>query len=108
MKLLLPLLALAALAAGCGGTASSAPVRTHEVTMVKSYRFDPDVVQIKPGESVTWTNKDNFTHTVRVDGQPDHRVDRGASVSIRFDKPGSYDYVCTLHSHDMHGQVIVR
>ena len=102
------LAALAAFAAGCGGTGASAPVATHEVSMAKSYRFDPKVVEIKAGESVTWTNNDNFTHTVEVDGQPDHKVGRGDSVTIRFDKPGTYDYVCTLHSHDMHGQVTVR
>jgi plastocyanin len=94
-------------AAGCGGTGSSTPVATNEVTMAKSYRFDPKVVEIKAGESVTWTNDDNFTHTVRVDGQDDHKVGQGDSVSIRFDKPGTYEYECTLHSHDMHGTVIV-
>jgi len=105
--LLVPLGAAALVAAGCGGTRTTAPVATHDVSMAKSYRFDPDVVQIKAGESVTWTNNDNFTHTVRVDGQADHRVGRGQSVTIRFPKAGTYDYVCTLHSHDMHGQVIV-
>jgi plastocyanin len=45
---------------------------------------------------------------VKVDGQADHKVGRGDSVSIRFDKPGTYHYVSTLHSHDMHGTVIVR
>jgi plastocyanin len=45
---------------------------------------------------------------VKVDGQGDHKVGRGDSVSIRFDKPGTCHYVCTLHSHDMHGTVIVR
>jgi plastocyanin len=94
-------------AAGCGGTGSSTPVATNEVTMAKSYRFDPKVVEIKAGESVTWTNDDNFTHTVRVDGQDDHKVGQGDSVSIRFDTPGTYKYECTLHSHDMHGTVIV-
>jgi plastocyanin len=107
LLLLLPLAAAALVAAGCGAARTSAPVATHEVSMAKSYRFDPDVVQIKAGESVTWTNNDNFTHTVRVDRQADHRVGRGESVTIRFAKPGTYDYVCTLHSHDMHGQVIV-
>ena len=34
-------------------------------------------------------------------------VGRGDSVSITFDKPGRYDYICTLHSKDMHGTVIV-
>ena len=95
------------LAAGCGGTGSSAPVATTQVQMAKSYRFDPKKIDIKAGSTVTWTNNDNFTHTVKVDGQDDHKVDRGHSVSIRFDKPGTYDYVCTLHSHDMHGKVIV-
>jgi len=94
-------------AAGCGGTGSSTPVATNEVTMAKSYRFDPKVVEIKAGDSVTWTNDDNFTHTVRVEGQEDHKVGQGDSVSIRFDKPGTYKYECTLHSHDMHGTVIV-
>jgi plastocyanin len=76
--------------------------------MAKSYRFDPKVIEIKAGETVTWTNEDNFTHTVEVDGQEDHKVGKGESVSIKFDTPGTYHYVCTLHSQDMDGEVIVR
>ena len=107
--LLLPLAALVAAlaAAGCGGAGTSAPVATDHVTMAKSYRFEPKVIRIHAGEAVIWTNDDNFTHTVRVDGQADHKVGRGDSISIAFDEPGTYDYVCTLHRHDMHGQVIV-
>jgi plastocyanin len=109
-RFLLPLAALAACvtAAGCGAAGATAPVATTQVSMAKSYRFDPKVIEIHAGDTVTWTNNDNFTHTVEVDGQDDHKVDRGHSVSIKFDKPGTYDYVCTLHSHDMHGQVIVK
>jgi plastocyanin len=107
-----PLLAAAAvatalLAAGRGGAGAGTPVATNSVTMVKSYRFSPDVIEVKAGATVTWTNDDNFTHTVRVDGQPDHKVGRGDSVSITFAKPGTYHYVCTLHRHDMHGTVVV-
>ena len=50
-------------AAGCGGNESSEPVATTEVAMVKSYRFEPKVIEIAVGETVTWTNGDNFTHT---------------------------------------------
>jgi len=96
-----------AIAAGCGGTSSSAPVATTKVSMAKSYRFDPGAIEIKAGNTVTWTNNDNFTHTVKVDGQEDHKVGRGDRVSITFDKPGRYHYVCTLHSNDMEGTVIV-
>jgi plastocyanin len=94
-------------AAGCGSTGSSTPVATTSVSMAKSYRFDPKVIKVEAGDKVTWTNNDNFTHTVKVDGQGDHKVGRGESVSITFDRAGTYDYVCTLHSHDMHGKVIV-
>jgi plastocyanin len=100
-------LALVLVAAGCGEAASSEPVATTEVAMVKSYRFDPKTIEVETGQSVTWTNEDNFTHTVQVDGQEDHKVERGESVSITFGEPGTYHYVCTLHSQDMEGEVIV-
>ena len=100
--------ALVAVAAGCGASRSSEPVATNEVTMAKSYVFEPKVVRVAAGSTVTWTNDDNFTHTVRVDGQDDHEVGRGDSVSIRFDTPGTYHYVCTLHEQDMDGEVIVE
>jgi plastocyanin len=109
MKKLLPVVAAAtAFAAGCGGAGTSEPVAATEVEMVKSYRFDPKVIEIEAGETVTWTNGDNFTHTVQVEDQEDHEVEQGESVEITFDEPGTYDYLCTLHSQDMDGTVIVR
>jgi plastocyanin len=109
---LLPSALLAAsllgVAAGCGGSTDTAPVATTEVTMAKSYRFDPKKIEVDAGSSVTWTNEDNFTHTVQVDGQEDHKVERDESVSITFPEPGTYHYVCTLHSRDMDGEVIVK
>ena len=102
------MLAVVGVAAGCGESESSAPVATTEVAMAKSYRFDPKTIEVDAGQSVTWTNEDNFTHTIQVDGQQDHKVERGESVSIAFETPGTYHYVCTLHSQDMDGEVIVR
>ena len=110
-RLLLPAAAALAatfLAAGCASAGDHGPaVATDHVSMAKSYRFDPDVIRIKAGDAVTWTNNDNFTHTVKVEGQDDHKVGRGDSFSIRFPKRGTFDYECTLHSHDMRGRVIV-
>jgi len=105
-RLLIVALGALVVVTGCS-TRSSKPVSTTQVSMAKSYRFDPDVIKVKAGSTVTWTNNDNFTHTVKVDGRPDHKVGRGDSVSERFDKPGRYEYHCTLHSHDMRGTVIV-
>ena len=64
--------------------------------------------EVDAGRTVTWANEDNFTHTVQVEGQEDHKVEQGESVEITFDEPGTYHYVCTLHSQDMDGEVIVK
>ena len=107
MRLAVVLAGLVVLAAGCGGDEDDAPVATTEVAMAKSYKFEPKAIRIQAGDTVTWTNDDNFTHTVKVDGQEDHKVDRGDSVEITFPKPGTYHYVCTLHRRDMDGTVTV-
>ena len=101
-------LALVLVAAGCGESESSEPLATTEVSMAKSYVFEPKTIEVEAGATVTWTNDDNFTHTVQVDGQEDHKVEQDESVSIAFDTPGTYHYVCTLHRQDMYGEVIVK
>jgi plastocyanin len=107
MRLAVLLAGLAALAAGCGGGEEAEPVATTEVQMAKSYRFEPKAITVAAGDTVTWTNDDNFTHTVQAEGQEDHEVERGDSVEITFDQPGTYRYVCTLHRRDMDGTVTV-
>ena len=102
-------LALVAVAAGCAGAkATGKPVATNQITMAKSYRFEPKAIQVDAGQTVTWTNEDNFTHTVQVDGREDQKVEPGESVTETFEEPGTYHYVCTLHRKDMEGEVVVR
>jgi plastocyanin len=108
-----PVLILAAavpvLATGCGGSKDlGKPVATNEVLLPKSYKFEPAAIVIKAGTSVTWRNEDNFSHSVKVEDGSDHELRRGQSVTIRFAKPGTYHYLCTLHSHDMRGEVVVQ
>jgi plastocyanin len=110
-RFLLPPALLAAsvgIAAGCGGGEPSEAVATTRVTMAKSYRFEPERIEVEAGSTVTWRNDDNFTHTVQVDGQEDREAEPGESFSITFDEPGTYHYVCTLHRKDMDGEVIVK
>jgi plastocyanin len=92
---------------GCGQTATAAPVQTDQVNLPPSYRFDPAVIQVVAGTSVTWTNNDHFTHSVKVQDASDHVIKPGESVSILFDTPGDYSYLCTFHTKDMKGTVIV-
>jgi plastocyanin len=57
-------------------------VATTEVTMARSYRLDPKTIELEAGQTVTWTNEDNFTHTVRVDGRKDQAVDMDGEVIV--------------------------
>ncbi len=87
---------------------SAAPVSTNHVDMPKSYKFSPAVIEVTAGTTVTWTNDDNFTHSVQMlpGGKP-LIAQPGQSVHITFNKPGVYDYICSFHPQDMKGKVIV-
>jgi plastocyanin len=101
---------------GCGLLTGCAPatqrasksVRTSQVDLPPSYQFAPASIDVAPGTAVTWTNHDNFTHSVQVQGQSEvHMLRSGESTQISFDQPGTYPYVCTLHTQNMRGTVIV-
>jgi plastocyanin len=100
--------------AGCSG-GREAPraadaVKTTTVTMPKSYRFEPAVISVEAGAAVTWKNTDNFTHDVTLASGDDtrhHSVEPGERIRMVFDEPGTYDYVCELHTQDMRGKVVV-
>lgn len=96
---------------GCGGSAAanSQPVETDRVEMPPSYKFEPQVIQVPVGTTVTWHNSDHFSHTVQLlDGSGrDPVAAPGESVTIAFDKAGEYDYTCRFHPKDMRGKVIV-
>ena len=82
---------------------------TNQVDLPPSYVFRPDAIQVTQGSTVTWTNHDNFTHSVQVQGQSDvHVMKPGESAQITFDGPGTYAYVCTFHTQNMRGTVLVR
>jgi plastocyanin len=109
MRNWLPLLALGCLIlAGCTSATASAPVKTTTVDLPPSYQFQPAHISVAAGSTVTWTNHDNFTHSVQVDGQSDvHMMKPGESAQITFSAPGEYHYICTLHSQSMQGTVTV-
>ncbi len=87
----------------------AAPVETTEVTAAKSYKFDPQVIEVDAGSEVTWTNEDDFPHNVHLLDESDetHDLPIGDSVSFAFDEAGDYYYECSLHPQTMRGKVIV-
>jgi YVTN family beta-propeller protein len=76
---------------------------------IANFAFAPAALTIAAGETVTWVNDDGAPHGLAYkDGtQGIDPLLPGARFSRTFDKPGSYDYVCSVHPY-MSGRVVVR
>jgi len=95
--------------AACGGAAASNTTTTNHIDLPRSYLFSPADITVKAGTTVTWTNSDQFTHSVRLvdTGEVLGILKPGDTLTHVFDKPGSYKYDCSFHPQNMHGTVTV-
>ncbi len=71
----------------------------------------PATITVKPGTSVTWTNRDTVSHTVTADAGQAQSFDSNTiapngTFSVTFAKAGAYAYHCNIHA-SMHGTVVV-
>jgi plastocyanin len=103
-------LSLPAYADEAGQPAQIAAVQPGAVT-IDNFAFAPALLIIAPGTKVTWTNKDEEPHTVvSANGGQTFKspaLDTDDKFSFTFDKPGSYKYFCSIHSH-MVGTIVVK
>lgn len=118
------LAALIFTAAACGddSTPQSSDATAEEpsggglAVSISTFMFDPDPLQVKVGDEVTWTNDDAILHTVtsgdreydpensglvtatNKDGLFDLQLDgKGSSDSFTFTEAGTYHYFCDRH-----------
>jgi plastocyanin len=98
------LLAVAPLA-GIG----AAQAQEANAVVIKNFDFAPMTITIKAGSSVTWKNFDGEPHTVTsVDGLfRSGAIDQNESFTFKFDKPGTYQYLCSIHPR-MRAAVVVQ
>jgi len=102
-------LTVAALAAGTVKAADTPAPATVQAN-ITSYKFDPGVITVAVGTTVTWTNDDDVPHTVTSTDKhfkSSGALDKGDSYSFTFTAPGTYPYYCTVHPF-MTGKVIVQ
>jgi plastocyanin len=84
-------------------------VATTTVDLPKSYRFAPEDIKVRVGDTVTWTNNDNFIHNVQLIRQDVTKdLPIGSSASVTFDRAGLVRYQCSLHPAQMKGSVLVE
>ena len=100
---LLALTALVALVAfaGCGSGSSDPKVKAED------FDFSTTKLTVKAGDTVTWTNAGSTEHTVKGDGFFSRAIEPGSTYRHRFDRAGTYSYICTLHPDAMRATVVV-
>lgn len=88
--------------------ADAEPVATTEV-LIEDYAFDPPAIEVSVGDTVTWTNRDDFKHTTTSEDGPwdSGPLDPGATFSQTFDAAGTFTYFCNIHNY-MEGEVVVK
>jgi len=94
-------------------TASSTPTTAAATTIqvaIQNYAFSPSTLNVKVGDTVTWTNMDTAPHTVTVSSGPvkfaSGNLAKGDKFSYTFKTAGTYSYYCAVHP-DMKGTVVV-
>jgi plastocyanin len=91
---------------GCGRAVSDARGTS---VRIKNFCFLPTILRVRPGEAVTFDNRDGFSHVVlganAVWGSFS-QVRSRHSVTFRFVRTGVYPYVCTYHP-GMVGAIVV-
>jgi plastocyanin len=88
--------AAGALCVAASGAAAAAPAK-HTVT-IADMRYEPAVLTVKKGDSVTFVNKDIFPHTATAAGQFDSRtIEPQRKWTFRAMRAGEFPYICTLH-----------
>jgi plastocyanin len=89
--------------------AKAAPPSAAAAVSIDNFTFKAQVVTVKPGTTVTWTNGDDIPHTVvsRTGLFKSKVLDTGDRFSFTFAKPGQFGYFCSLHPH-MTGTIVVK
>lgn len=91
------------------GVPSAAPVGTvvrdatasQHISATEGLVFLPASITAHVNDVVEWTNTGLVSHTVTFSAFPyltDVSLQPGATWEIRFSRPGTYRYVCTIHS----------
>jgi len=89
---------LAALAVAAALFAAPALAADHAVT-IKGMAFDPPMLSVAVGDTVTFTNEDGAPHTATaLDGSFDTgRLNRGGVAQVSIGTAGTFEYKCLIH-----------
>jgi plastocyanin len=113
--MLRPIIASTALGAVVGSVLAASVLfaraeGTPNTVTIDNFSFTPAAVTVKPGTTVTWTNKDDIPHGIGATNNAfpkSKALDTDDSYSFTFTTPGTYQYFCYLHPK-MVGSIVVE
>jgi amicyanin len=90
-----------------GRTAAAGAAASVRIEM-KNFAFDPPAIEVKAGQTLTWTNGDVVPHTATAATKAwdSGQMAPGRTYTVTLTKPGTYDYACSIHPF-MHAKVVV-
>lgn len=89
-------------------TTAPTPVETTSVA-IQNYTYEPLAISVKVGDTVTWTNGDDFAHTTTSDDDvwDSGPLDPTTTFTYTFTEAGTFAYHCDIHNF-MNGSVVVQ
>jgi plastocyanin len=90
-------------------SAATAPAAQGSTISIRNFSFSPVSLTVPVGATVNWKNLDGEPHTVKSIDESfrSGALDENDSFSFKFDKPGTYRYVCSIHPQ-MVGTIVVH
>ena len=66
---------------------------------IANFAFAPVNLSVRTGDTVTWTNMDDVSHTVTADNAAfdSGALGHSASFQLTAGPPGTYTYFCQIH-----------
>ena len=82
--------------------------QTHTV-LIKDFKYAPEVLTVKAGDTVIWKNEDIVPHTATANGKSFDSKNIGSKASWKYvaNKPGNFPYICAYHP-TMKAKLIVK
>jgi plastocyanin len=90
-----------------GGQAGDASASAAPTVRIKNFAFHPGTLTVPKGARVAFVNASGVEHTATRAGGFNKRIAPGTTAFVRFKRPGTYRYHCTIHPF-MRGKIVVE
>jgi plastocyanin len=92
---------------GGGSAGANATASSSKRVSIVNFAFKPGTLRVKRGANVAFANTANTTHTASSGSFDTKRIEPGKTVTVKFNKRGTFAYHCKIHPF-MKGKIVVE